>query len=331
MSGLVDVHTHFLGEALISALEARSGYPRIEQTATTRSIEYGPGNARELLAEMVDFGVQQEERRRHGIANSVLSTNIPGVDWLPADDSVSLAREINDEMAERVVSGDGGDTALAVLPMKSPDQAAAELERSVGIGLSGAMFYSNVAGEPLDVDGHASLFDTAVALGVPIAIHPTYPLSAASLDEFALIPGLGFLVDTTTVALRLILGGVYEGRDELKLVLHHAGSLLPQLAGRIDYEAALHGAKGTGRLEVKPSERMSLLYTDTVCAWRPALASALALFGSDRIMFGSDFPFWGIEPTADLFGTAILGRDAARAIGRENALELYPGLGRRPE
>jgi predicted TIM-barrel fold metal-dependent hydrolase len=326
MFGTIDVHTHFLTGALISALDSRSDFPRISRSRETTVIEYGPGNARQILAEMIDFDAQQEERRRRGISRSVLSTNIPGVDWLPDHEAVVLARAVNDEMAQLIDHGNGPDTALAVLPMNVPEMAAEELERAVRMGLSGAMFYSNVAGSPLDVLALAPLFDTAAALDVPIAIHPTYPLSAKSLEDYALIPGLGFLVDTTTVALRLILGGVYEGRESLKLVLHHAGSLLPQIAGRIDYEAMLHGARGAGRLEVKPSERIALLYTDTVCAWEPALRSALDLFGADHVMFGSDYPFWSFEPTATLLDQMNIDEPMRSAIEFGNAEAVYPGL-----
>ncbi len=156
------MHTHFLTEALISALDSRSDFPRISRSGETIAIEYGAGSAREILPEMIDFEAQQEERRRHGISRSVLSTNIPGVDLLPDHEAAVLARAVNDEMAQLVDDGDGSDAALAVLPINVPEKAAEELERAVSKGLSGAMFYSNLAGRPLDVLALAPLFDTAV-------------------------------------------------------------------------------------------------------------------------------------------------------------------------
>jgi aminocarboxymuconate-semialdehyde decarboxylase len=166
------------------------------------------------------------------------------------------------------------------------------------------------------------VFDTAAELDVPIFVHPTYPLSAATLDAHALIPTLGFLVDTTTAALRLVLDGLYERHPGFKLVLAHAGSLLPQLAGRVDYEAE-RAPNGTGALSVRPSEHLRLIYTDTVCVWQPALRSALDLVGDEHMMFGSDYPFW--DPRRTLATLADAGLDAVTAarVSSRNARAVY--------
>ena len=68
-------------------------------------------------------------------------------------------------------------------------------------------------------------------------------------------------------------------------------------------------------MRVPPSEHLKRLYTDTVCAWGPALDSALAFFGPDRVMFGSDYPFWAPQQTVETLAQASLndiGRDSIR-------------------
>ena len=260
---------------------------------------------------------------------AVISINVPGVDWFTAADGAAVARDVNDELAEMTRADPGRKAAMAVLPLQAPDEAAAELERAVGLGLRGAMIYANVAGEPLDPNAMGGVLDVASELGVPIAIHPTYPLSASTMDAYALIPALGFLVDTTTAALRLILGGAYEDRPDLKLYLCHAGSLLPQLAGRIDYESERHAPGGLGELDGLPSERMRLLYTDVVCAWPPALRSVMELVGPDRIMFGSDYPFWEHSRTHEALAAAEFPADVVERIERGNAEALFGPFGER--
>ncbi len=66
-----------------------------------------------------------------------------------------------------------------------------------------------------------------------------------------------------------------------------------------------------------PSEHFKLLYTDVVCGWAPALASALSLFREDRIMFGSDFPFW--QPEDSLAVTSELAKTQALPAGVASA------------
>jgi len=318
----VDVHTHYLADALVSALERRRDLPRISTRDGERMIEYGEGNAHPLLPAMVDIDRQLGEMSEDGIEFAVLSVNVPGADWFPASDGIAVAREVNDELADLIQRHPARLGALALLPMQAPEAAADELERAVKLGLRGAMVYSNVAGRALDDSEFQAVFDAAAKLDVPIMIHPTYPLSASLVDAYALIPTLGFLFDTSTAALRLILGGAFERHPELKLVLCHAGSLIPHIVGRIDYEAS-RDPKGFGALSVPPSEHLRLLYTDTVCVWPPAIRSALELLGPDRIMFGTDYPFWEPGRTLQTLGEAKLSEREAEAINRRTAERLF--------
>jgi len=285
-------------------------------------IEYGRRNGHPLLAAMTDLGLQREAMERDGIEHAVLSVGIPGLDWAAPREGVSLSRQVNDELAGLCRPDPTRLSALAVLAMQAPAQAASELERAVGLGLRGAIVYSNVAGRGLDEPEFRLLFEAAAALEVPIMIHPTYPLSAATMDAYALIPSLGFLVDSTTAVLRLVLDGVFERHPELKLYLTHAGALLPQLAGRIDYEAS-RAPGGMGALSAPPSEQLARLYTDAVCAWVPALRSALELVGRNRVMFGSDYPFWAPARTVETLEAAELAPQLRADIASGNAARLF--------
>ena len=318
----IDVHTHYLAAALVSALESSSARARITSGPGGRMIEYGAGNVHPLLPAMIDIDRQLEEMEAGGIDSALLSVNVPGVDWFEPADGIAVSRDVNDELVALVTRHPQRLQALATLPMQAPEDAAAELERAVGVGLPGAMVYSNAAGRALDDDEFEVVFATAARLDVPVMVHPTYPLSASLVDAYALIPTIGFLFDTSTAALRLILGGLYERHPGLKLVLCHTGSLLPQIAGRIDYEAS-RDPNGLGALSVMPSEHIRRLYTDTVCVWPPAIRSALELFGPDRMMFGTDYPFWEPRRTIETLEAAELSASEAEAIDRRTAERLF--------
>jgi len=320
--GRVDVHTHYLAPALIAALERRSELPRISESDQGRMIEYGENNIHPVLPRMVDLEGQLHDMDEAGIELAVISVNVPGADWFPAADGVAVARAVNDELAELTAARPDRLAALAILPMQAPDAAAEELRRAVGLGLKGAMVYSNAAGRNLDEPDLRVVFDAAAELDVPIAIHPTFPLSAPAVDAYALIPTIGFLVDTTTATLRLIFDGLYERHPDFKLVVCHAGSLMPQLAGRIDYEASRFDY-GMGKLEAPPSERIRQVYSDVVCVWPPALRSAIELLGDDQIMFGSDYPFWDPARSAATVAALDLPDAQRAAIEGGNARRLY--------
>ena len=319
---LIDVHTHCMPSTLVGALERRSDYPRITRGSGNPEIEYGPGNGHALLPAMTDMDLRLSEMDAAGIDFAVLSAQVPGVDWFDEEDAVAIARDVNDELADLSRRHPDKLAALAVLPMQSPERAAAELERAVGAGLKGGVTFSNIAGKDLDAADAGVVFEAAAALDVPMMIHPTYPLSAEATNAYAFISSIGFLVDTSMAALRLIWGGLYERHPEFKLYLCHAGSLLPQLAGRIEYECErFPGA--LGKLEARPAERVAMVYTDTVCMWQPALRSAIELVGPDRMMFGTDYPFWAAEDTVDVFAEAELSGETRIAIESATAVRVF--------
>jgi len=315
---VIDVHTHYLPHVLVEALRRRDELPRVSQGADGDVIEYGEGNIHPYLPAMGDLDLRLRDMDAAGIDLAVISTNIPGIDWFPAADGPPIARDVNDELAAVVARHPGRLAALAALPMQAPEAAAAELERAVGNGLVGAMIYSNVAGAQLDEPRFEVVYETVARLGVPLYIHPTYPVIANTLAAYALIPTLGFLVDTTTATLKLVFGGLYERHPDLKLVLAHAGSLLPQLVGRIDYEAARHDGAARN-LSMKPSEALANVYTDCICVWPAALRSTLEFFGPERLMYGSDYPFWDPRLSFDTLADCGFSDELTEAIASRNA------------
>lgn len=321
---VVDVHTHFLPAALVRALEARTELPMITDEGDRRLIHYGAGNIHPMLPAMGDVERRLSDMDEQGIDVAVLSVNVPGTDWFPRADGPAVAREINDELADLVARHPDRLAAMACLPMQAPEAAAEELARTHGLGFHGGMVFSNAAGEPLDAPDKAVVFDVAAELDTPIYVHPTYPLTAATVDAYALIPTVGFLFDTTTAALRLVLGGLYERHPDFKLVLSHVASLVPFVVGRIDYEAERHrDVGGWGALSAPPSEHLRLLYTDIVSAWPPAIRITVEFLGAERVMYGSDYPFWDPVRSTDALEACGFDADTQRTIEHATADAVF--------
>jgi aminocarboxymuconate-semialdehyde decarboxylase len=321
---VVDVHTHYLPATLVSALEARDDLPMITRDGDRRLIHYGAGNVHPVLPAMGDLERRLADMDEQGIDVAVLSVNIPGTDWFPAADGPAIARDINDELADLVARHPDRLAAMATLPMQAPEAAAAELARTHSLGFRGGMVFSNAAGVPLDEPAKAVVFEAAAQLDTPLYVHPTYPLTAATVDAYALIPTLGFLFDTTTAALRLVLGGLYERHPHTKLVLSHAGSLIPFVVGRVDYEAERHrDAGGWGALSAPPSEHLRLLYTDVVSVWPPAVRITVEFLGPERVMYGSDYPFWDPDRSTEALDRCGFDDETRRAIEHGTADAVF--------
>ena len=321
---VVDVHTHYLPAALVGALEARDELPKITRDGDRRLIHYGAGNVHPMLPAMGDIDRRLADMDAQGIDLAVLSVNVPGADWFPVVDGPAVARDINDELADLVARHPERLAAMACLPMQAPEAAAAELERTHALGFRGGMIFSNAGGEPLDAPDKAVVFDVAARLDSPIYVHPTYPLTAATVDAYALIPTVGFLFDTTTAALRLVFGGLYERHPDFKLVLAHVASLVPFIVGRIDYEAERHrDVGGWGALSAPPSEHLRLLYTDVVSVWPPAVRITVEFLGAERVMYGSDYPFWDPVRSTEALVASDFDDATVRAVEHETAEAVF--------
>ncbi|KAJ1530101.1 hypothetical protein HK405_001843, partial [Cladochytrium tenue] len=90
---------------------------------------------------------------------------------------------------------------------------------------------------------------------------------------------------------RLILSGAFDKYPGIKLLLAHSGGTLPFLAGRLD-SCVEHDPQVAERLAHPPSTYLRRLLYDAVAYHPAALLSAAHFVGWDRLMFGTDHPFF---------------------------------------
>jgi predicted TIM-barrel fold metal-dependent hydrolase len=115
----------------------------------------------------------------------------------------------------------------------------------------------------------------------------------------------------------------------------HAGGVLPYLAGRLDACVVGHAAS-TVTLRHPPSAYLRMMYFDAIAYQVPTLELLISLVGAERIMFGTDHPFFPpmVEnaelDTAEWHSPAAhrpildaLGAETAAAILRGNALRIF--------
>lgn len=316
------MHLHYLPRALEAALGRREASPRVTDRQGKPFIEYGPRSAVALTPAFNDIKFILERMDEAGIDHSVLSVTIPGVDWLDPDEAQQVADASNQETADIAARHPARFSGLAVVPLQAPDRAVRVLRRAVDMGLKGAMIYSNVAGGPLDDPELRRFFAAAAELDVPIMLHPTYPVCAPTVSVHGMIEIAGFLFDTTTAALRLVFDGLYDRHPDFKFIVPHAGSLIPYFVGRIDhFGTARPGA--TGQIKGRASDHIHKFYVDTVTDWSPAIRFSIDFFGVDRVMYGTDYPFWQMPLARQTLDELELSAQDRAKIDYENAARLF--------
>jgi 2,3-dihydroxybenzoate decarboxylase len=273
-----------------------------------------------------DFGeLRLNEMDHAGIEIAVLGLAGPGVQ-IEKDAKVASrkAREANDFLAGKVRDNRARYAGFAHLALQDPVSAAKELERCVrDLGFCGAMINGHTNGQYLDDPALNPFWERAEALGTPIYLHPTDPVST-----YSVLVGCDSLkramwewgLETGSHALRLIFNGVFDRFPRAKLILGHLGETLPFLLWRFDSRAKLYGLK----LKRKPSEYIKnnvWVTTSGMFSADPLLCSVAAL-GQDRVMFSADFPFEPTREAGKFMDEAPLDNPVKNAVAFQNANEL---------
>lgn len=314
---IIDFHNHYYPAPYLEAIEAGGLKVRMDHDADGNPRLHYPGDYNILVPGHRDLDFRERVLDEHGVTHQVLTFTTPGVHYEAPADAVRLARVVNDAFAAETARRKRF-SALATLPLNDPAASVAELERAMrGLGLRGAMVFSNVNGTGLDHPSYVKLWEKADALGAVIYIHPAHPLGVEAMEEYWLMPLVGFLMDTTLAAGKLVFSGIVERFPRITWVLTHMGGAVPYLAERMDrgYEAfAECRANITGR----PSEYLKRFYYDTVNFDNAAQRLAIEFVGVDHILAGSDYPHQiGSIPKmlASLRALAIAESDRAKILG----------------
>ena len=342
---IVDVHLHFLSPHAID--EAR----KAPQRYGVRVLDDGPRlhlqiggepPTRPLLEPLYTIGRHLMFFKAQGIDTAVFGPlmdvggySLPphvGAAWSRLQNEALAGSLAEAEQISRSAPGSPGRderppmslVGLATLPLQEPKLAAEELTFAVDrLGLRGAMVDPNALGRPLGDRAFDPLWRAAADLGAPVILHPFLLEAVERFGRHYLHNLVGYPFETTLAAASLILGGTLDRFPELDVVLVHGGGFLPYHIGRFDRGHA-------GREEVRadgaarPSGYLRRFHYDTLVQWPRALAYLVDVVGADRVLLGSDHPFWMGDPEPlTIVREAGLSADAQRAILGDNALRLF--------
>jgi aminocarboxymuconate-semialdehyde decarboxylase len=289
---VVDFHNHYYPPEYVAALKSPASRSVVKVTydAEDNPCVHYPGDYNILVPGHCEIDYRQRVLDEHAVDTQVLSFTTPGVHVEAPAVAVEWARMINDALTRVVRERAGRFSALATLPLNDPAASTIELERAMtDLGLPGAMVFSNVNHVALADERFAPLWKKADELGAVIYVHPTDPAGVEAMLDYWLMPLVGFLMDTTLAASKLVFSGVVERHPRIRWVLTHMGGAIPYLAERLDrgYRAFADCRQNIGR---PPSEYLRTFYYDSVNFNASAMRLALDFAGEDRILAGSDYP-----------------------------------------
>src|SRR5690606_17869650 len=130
----IDIHNHVIPKRVVERIERepRRFFARVEGEGDARRIVHEQGYAYPLFAEFHDVDAKLESMDRRGIDVAVLSPAPPMFYyWAEVELAASMARLVNDGVADMVAGKPSRLRGMATVPMQHPDAAVDELERVV--------------------------------------------------------------------------------------------------------------------------------------------------------------------------------------------------------
>jgi aminocarboxymuconate-semialdehyde decarboxylase len=328
----IDVHSHFFPREVLDALRTEGGRYRtplrIEADGTifvvTPERPYGP-----IGLGFYDVDHRLKFMRAEGITTQVLcAPPFLFYYWLDARAALDIIRMENDAIAVAVGKEPERFIGLGTVPLQDVGLAVRECERIAGRSLRGVEIGSNVDGRDLDAPEFWPFFEAAEALGLAILIHGGNVAAGDRMDDYHLRNLVGFPVDTTLAAARLIFSGVLDRFPDLRICIAQAGGFLPYVTGRLDHGYAVR-PECRRFIAQAPSEYLRhRLYFDTITHSPRVLRLLLDTVGAARVMLGSDFPFdmGAPHPRSAVTAQSDLSPAALRQIYSDTAREFL-GLG----
>lgn len=283
MTGIIDVHTHYL--------------PKIYTEALKRHI---PGNPDGWATPDWTPATTLDFMKKNNISYSVLSLSSPHFNFGDRQETLEIARKANEEGERLTIAHPDQLGYLASLPLPYVNDAVTEVNWALAHHTRGFTVPTNTRGiyfgSPIFDEVYAQL-NAAKAV---VAMHPNQPSDLPKNVNIDLpTPLMGFFIDTTMTFMNLLEYHFFDRFPDIKLIVPHAGAFLGILADRDEtfvkaqYQTDLFAA-------------MKHVYFDTAGAVFPRqLPMLLTLADEQHILYGSDIPYTELGLSSQLLSIIV--------------------------
>ncbi|WP_141005257.1 amidohydrolase family protein [Nocardioides humi] len=293
----MDVHGHAVPESVLALMESSGdeyGGITVDRSGDRAVITLPGGKQlRPLPVGMSDGPSRDRWMTRQGVGTQLVGPwmDIQG-NGFEREAGIAWSRALNDAMAEGLPTIGDRVRLLATVYPADPQAAVAEMLRTrADLGAVGVMMATHFP-QGSAADEEMLPFWTAAAENrIPVVLHPPIVGPASAIEGDKDFRSLyGRTLETSLVATRMIVTGLFEKLPDLQIVLVHGGGFLPFQAGRLDQQVAddkIDVALPAGRA---PSSYLKHFLYDTAML-DPEVVAFLASRVPDRVLVGTDYPF----------------------------------------
>ena len=288
----------------IQLKDADGGAEGVEGNGNKHMVHDSGTHFREVQPNCFDPSFILKDMAEHRVDVMVLCT-IPVLFnyWAKPADTLDWSRFLNDHLAGVVADHPQRFIGLGTVPMQDVDLAIKEMRRCrMELGMPGLEIGSNINGLNLDDKAFFPFWEAAQDLNMSIFIHPWEMLGGERLGRYWGQWLVGMPAETTQAITSMIFGGVFDTFPDLKVMFAHAGGAFPFTVGRISHGWNVRPDLVNIHQVNDPRSYIGKFWVDSITHDRQALNYLVSVMGSDRIAYGTDYPF----PLGDLEHGAMI-------------------------
>ena len=333
---MIDMHAHWRPAELADALRARTREPRILRNQDGVEVLKSPRMSEEPLAgafDHVDFHLGRMDRQAVRVSVLSLLGSFCWIESQPLEVAVPLCRVVNDRLSAICQEHPGRFAAYAALPLTDMSAAAAELERTLRLpGMIGAQLPGNAFLTRRDAEAMRPLLEVANRHRAVLFVHhgprpgDAYPKVAGDTDNARRRNGtLDMQASLSSVMVTLCLTDYLASYPDAMIHVHNLGGNIPYEVECMDHRSLLDTPD-----EELPSSRFrkARVYVDCNSFGPRAIEAAVALYGADRIVCGTDGTEFGCDWTRKALAEAQIGQEAREQILNGNAAAMLARVAR---
>jgi len=333
---VIDIHSHFFPKTWPSLQDKFGGddWPWLKHLANESNqqgfskamLMKGQQEFRPIYSACWDPEVRLQQMDEHGVDQQIISaTPILFAYHKPVEQALYCAQLFNDAALEICHTDATRLFALAQVPLQDIDAACKEASRAMNTGHLGIQIGNHVGDKNMDDEGVLTFLQHCAAEKIPVFVHPWDMMAADRTCKYMMGWTVGMPAESQLSIVSMILGGGFDrvSRD-LKICFAHGGGSFAFLLGRLE-NAWLHRDIARGKSEQPPSHYLDRFYLDSAVFDHDSLELLVKKMGTDKLMFGTDYPFpLGEQQMGQLIKTAsFLSASEQQSLLASNAQQFF--------
>ena len=229
--------------------------------------------------------------------------NINPEDFVDEEKASQIAQEANQELSTIIASyPDYFEAGVGMLALNNVPASLKILEKiKADKNLVGAQIFTRHLGKSIADSEFEPILLKAAELHLPLWLHPVFDNRKPDNNLV-----FSWEYELSQAMLQLVQSDIFKKAPDLKILVHHAGAMVPFFSGRLNHI-----------LDPEHAEMFKNFYVDTaILGNTPALQLTIDYFGINHVLFGTDAPFAVMPAGADeIVSNAIENLDISE-IGR---------------